>query len=145
MRLVPLLVLVADDDIDNNAFFKDALLEIPLFTKLSVVFDGEQLMSKLLQNLENLPDIIFLDISMPRKTGIECLAEMQEHLLLEKIHTVIFSTAFPYDELYEDKLKQVLLNMGAFEFIRKPSDFEQLKKIIHASLNSLQTKRLSLK
>lgn len=141
MKAVPILVLIADDDVDNNTFFKNALNEIPFVTELIEVLDGEQLMKHLYIHLHQLPDIIFLDLSMPRKTGIECLAEINEHPLLKEILVILLSTAFPSNQLYEDSLKKTLLGMGAKDFIRKPNDFEHLKKIIHNSLLLIPSKK----
>ena len=71
--------LDAEDDKDDRFFFEKALAEISFNTNLTTVLDGEQLMDYLLKNPEQLPDIIFLDLSMPRKNGFECLAELKEN------------------------------------------------------------------
>ena len=67
-------ILLADDDIDDRNFFKDALKALPLTTSLSTVNDGDELMNYLLANTEQLPHVLFLDINMPAKNGFE-LAE----------------------------------------------------------------------
>jgi CheY-like chemotaxis protein len=59
------------------AFFKDALGELPLLTKLSTVANGEQLM-EVLNQTELLPDLLFLDLNMPRKNGFDCLLEIKQ-------------------------------------------------------------------
>ena len=64
-------VLLADDDIDDQNFFKKALEVVPLNTNLTIVADGEELMTYLFENSERLPHVLFLDINMPRKNGFE--------------------------------------------------------------------------
>ena len=74
-----LYILLADDDEDDCAFFKEALDELLLSVSLVTVNDGVQLMDFLSDNpLKRLPDILFLDLNMPRKSGFECLAEIKE-------------------------------------------------------------------
>ena len=65
----PISILLADDDADDRFFFGKALKELPISTELTTVEDGEKLMSYLLKNSEKLPDVLFLDLNMPRKNG----------------------------------------------------------------------------
>lgn len=126
----PLNILLADDDRDDRAFFEKALLEISIATHLTTVNDGEQLMEYLTENKNKLPDIVFLDLSMPRKTGYECLAEITGDKNFTGLYTVMLTTSFTRGMELEDNLIKTLLNMGAQHYIRKPADFEALKKVI---------------
>ena len=130
-------ILLADDDKDDRFFFKKALKEISIPTNFNTVNDGEELMEYLDNNIEHLPDILFLDLSMPRKTGFECLIEIKENIKLKEIQVVVFSTSFSRDTTYEMGLSNELLKIGAQNYIRKPSDFAQLKNIIELSLTKL--------
>lgn len=127
-------ILLADDDIDDCFFFSKALKEIPIATKLLTVHDGEQLLDYLFAHVSNLPDLIFLDLSMPRKTGFECLTEIKQNEQLKYLPVIMFSTSFSRDIVYEQSMINLLTNIGANDFIRKPNDFEKLKKIIHKVL-----------
>ena len=129
--LAPFNILLADDDIDDRFFFSKALKEIPLLTNLTVVHDGEELMNYLEKNTENLPDILFLDLSMPRKTGFECLYEIKDNEKLKDMPVVMFSTSFPSDNTYEQGMIETLKKIGAQDYIRKPGDFTLLKELIH--------------
>lgn len=129
--LAPFNILLADDDIDDRFFFSKALKEIPLLTNLTVVHDGEELMNYLEKNTENLPDILFLDLSMPRKTGFECLYEIKDNENLKDMPVVMFSTSFPSDNTYEQGMIETLKKIGAQDYIRKPGDFTLLKELIH--------------
>jgi CheY-like chemotaxis protein len=133
-ELAPLNILLADDDKDDCFLFDKALKEIPISTCLTTVHDGEQLMNYLSENIEHLPDILFLDLSMPRKTGFECLSEIKENKKLNDLPVIMFSTSFTHGINYEQDMINMLLRTGAHLFIRKPSDFAQLKQVIHDAL-----------
>jgi DNA-binding NarL/FixJ family response regulator len=122
-------LLLADDDLDDCDFFKDALNEILPLTKLTIVNDGVQLMNFLLLSApEHYPDIIFLDLNMPRKSGMECISEMKDAHLLNHIPIIIYSTSldvYVVNRLYE---------MGAYYYIQKPGRFAAIKKVIEKSI-----------
>ena len=134
---IPLNILLADDDKDDRSFFEKALKEIPISTQIAMANDGEQLMEYLDKNSDNLPDIIFLDLSMPRKTGFECLAEIKENINLKDIPVIMFSTSYTRDVNYEQNMIHRLRGIGAEDYIRKPGDFEQLKQVIQQSLTKV--------
>jgi len=150
MNLTQLNVLLADDDIDDCSFFEKALREIPVATNLAIVHDGEQLLNYLFENSEHLPEVLFLDLNMPRKNGFECLHEIKENKELKDIFVVMFSTSFPQNIFYEETMINMLLKIGANDYIRKSGDFEQLKQIIHnilirlAEYNSTKKQRKNL-
>ena len=139
----PLNVLLADDDVDDRFLFTKAIKELPVTTQLTTVNDGEQLMDYLNANLKNLPDILFLDLSMPRKTGFECLSEIKEHDELKNLTVLVFTTSFSRGIDFEQSLINTLSTIGAEEYIRKPGNFEQLKKIIHEALIKVAKKKLN--
>ena len=134
MSLKHLNILLADDDMDDCLFFQAALDGLSLSTNLTTVHDGEQLMHYLtngvkVDNVEpELPDLLFLDINMPRKNGKECLAEIKLNNKLKQLPVIMFSTS------YEKEVVNLLYNDGAQYFIRKPSEFSQFKKIIQQTL-----------
>jgi len=143
-QYAPLHILLADDDIDDRLFFDKALKEIPIATELVTVYNGEQLMVYLGENSENLPDLLFLDLSMPRKTGFECLSEIKENNRFKDIPVVMFTTSFTRGIDLEDNLKNTLSRMGAMDYIRKPGDFEELKQVIQQTLINVSEKRIIL-
>lgn len=123
----PINILLADDDTDDCSFFKEALDEVPLQTNLVTVHDGVALMH-LLSTAKEYPDVVFLDLNMPRKSGYDCLKEIKQDKTLRQLTIIIYSTFYSRD--VADKLKQD----GANYFIRKPGEFSVLKKLIHHSL-----------
>ena len=124
-------ILLADDDADDRYFFEKALKELPVEVNLTVLHDGEQLMDYLFKNVNNLPHILFLDLSMPRKTGFECLTEIKENVKLKWLPVAVFTTSFSRSIEFELGLASTLSSIGAEDYIRKPGDFEELKRIIH--------------
>lgn len=74
MNTVP-YILLADDDLDDCRFFREALEELPFSTSEKIVTNGEDLMQLLTDKDEKLPDVLFLDLNMPRKNGFQCLGE----------------------------------------------------------------------
>jgi CheY-like chemotaxis protein len=121
-------LLLADDDPDDCGFFREALEELPFTSNLSTVNDGVELMRSLINELPNLPDMLFLDLNMPRKTGYECLAEIRQHKNLKLLPIIIISTSFEHDVV------TLLYKNGADFYIRKPGDFSVLKQLIHKAI-----------
>ena len=141
MSFTQLNILLADDDADDCLFFTEALTGSPLSTHLTTVPDGEHLMQLLRNEKYELPDVLFLDLNMPRKNGFECLSEIKLNSKLNKLSVVVFSTSF------EQEVVNQLYQNGAQYFIRKPSEFSQFKKIIQQTRarivqgNNLQPER----
>ena len=130
----PLNILLADDDADDCFFFEKALREISILTQVIVVNDGEQLMDFLSKNSAQLPDVLFLDLNMPRKSGFECLTEIMENTKLKELAVVMYSTSYTQDPNYEQSIINVLYKLGAKDYIRKPGEFAKLKELIQQSL-----------
>lgn len=137
----PLNILLAEDDKDYRFLFEQALKEIPIPTRLVMVENGEQLMKYLLENALHLPDLLFLDLSMPRKTGFECINEIKESELYKELSVVVLTVSLPNNVAYELNMEKMLNDLGAQDYIRKPHDFELLKKAIQNSLNKAVEKR----
>ena len=74
MELKKINILLADDDLDDCLFFQKALDSLAINSNLDIVNDGYELMKYLNEQTETLPNVLFLDINMPRKNGIECIA-----------------------------------------------------------------------
>ena len=136
-------IILADDDLDDRFFFEKALKEIPIPNRLTTVRDGEDLMNYLHANTDQLPDVLFLDLSMPRKTGFECLTEIKEDEKLKDLPVIMLSTSFPRDNKYEQNIINMLYTIGAMDYIRKPGDYQKLKEVIHTALIKLTGKNVA--
>ena len=121
-------VFLVDDDQDDYLFFKKALQFQVFKTTLQKITCGEDLMDEL--NDENLvlPDVIFLDINMPEKDGYACLVDIKDSARLKNIPTVMYSTS------YQKDVADMLFEIGADFFIKKPKDFNDVRKAIEKAL-----------
>lgn len=129
-------ILLAEDDEDDFVLFRQALDEFKELTRLDWVKDGEELLDALKMNVTALPDIIFLDINMPRKNGFECLTEIRQHEDLKQLPVIIFSTS------NDPALVSWMYNAGANLYLNKPTDFSGLKeKIQKAIATNWETQR----
>ncbi len=137
MTLKQLNILLADDDPDDTRFFKEAVGELELSTRLVTVSNGEHLMHLLTDETNALPDVLFLDLNMPRKNGFECLSEIKFNKKLKGLPVIALCTSF------EQEVVNQLYTNGANYFIRKPSEFLQYKKIILQALTLIQQESVS--
>jgi CheY-like chemotaxis protein len=118
-------ILLADDDSDDRFFFSIALEEMLFNSNLKLVTDGISLIDYLESTNENtIPDIIFLDLNMPRKSGMEVLKEIRSSRRYDTICIAIYSTTDTDDQV--DRA----LDAGANIFFRKPSEMEKIKEMI---------------
>lgn len=121
-------IFIADDDSDDLILFEDALREICKDSQLTKAKDGQHLMQILDATVPPPPDVIFLDLNMPRKNGFECLDEIKHNSKFKNIPIVIFSTS-DQPEAVDRVYKQ-----GAQHFLKKPSSYPLLKKAIQKVL-----------
>ena len=124
MNTTTLHILLADDDEDDRLIFKEAINEVKVKTKLTVVNDGVQLMEYLQDTDDELPHIVFLDLNMPRKGGIECLKEIRNDAKLKDLSIAIYSTSASEEDIEDTFVK------GANVYIKKPNDFNTLVKVL---------------
>ncbi|MCX6351069.1 MAG: response regulator [Bacteroidetes bacterium] len=112
----PLNILLADDDIDDCRFFKQALEALPNTSTFAEVHDGDELLNYLQKNEEQLPDVLFLDINMPRKNGFECLVEIKKN---EKTKVLPVECFLPVTRKikYTPSLKTGLMYMCASQVV----------------------------
>lgn len=128
-------VFLADDDEDDCLLFSEALREVAISTKLTTLRDGEELMKRLTKLPSQFPQILFLDLNMPRKNGFECLVEIKQDKNLRDLKVIVFSTSS------QNEVADKLYINGADYFMRKPSSFKELKRLIqHAMLIIQQSK-----
>ena len=136
MILKDLRLLLADDDQDDCFLFKEALADIHFALKISTVHDGDALM-KSLKKANELPDLLFLDLNMPKKNGIECLTEIKDSVELNRLPVIIYSTSLDHATV------KLLYAKGALYYIRKPATFNKLKQVIHLALSLVEKNAFS--
>lgn len=117
-------IILADDDEDDRLFFTDAFNELKISTKVQTCNDGVELMNYLKKEDSVLPNVLFLDLNMPMKNGIECLDEIKADKRFDDIIIAIYSTSSSEEHIEETFVK------GANIYIKKPNDFNELKKVL---------------
>lgn len=138
MSVKKLHILLADDDLSDCLLFKEALEELPISSCLTVVHNGEQLIEELSRKGKKLPDVLFLDLNMPRKNGFAALGEIKRNSTLEKLPVVIISTS---SEL--ESVKKVFRD-AAHYYICKPVDYSHLKSVIYEAIILITQKHAPL-
>ena len=119
-----LTVFLTDDDEDDRLFFEEAIEAGGVEVSLTTFKNGKELMNYLYKEDTLLPDLLFLDLNMPVKNGMECLEEIKNTDKLKDFIIAIYSTSSSEKDIEETFVK------GANIYINKPSNFKQLKKII---------------
>ncbi len=119
-----LKILLVDDDEDDRQLLHEAIQSNKLGLALHSITDGEHLMAYLSDRNGNTPDLIFLDLNMPRKNGMECLVEIRTDASLNETVIAMYSTSSNKNEIDSAFLA------GANIFITKPNNYEALKKIV---------------
>lgn len=125
-------ILVAEDDADDRFMLQTAFDECEYDGILSFVENGVEAMNYLFdakQHGKPFPNLILLDINMPKKDGYEVLRELKADDSFSVIPVVVFSTT------HNEREMEKCSSLGADQYIVKPDKFETLLQII-AELNS---------
>lgn len=125
----PLRILLADDDEDDRAFFSEAISELKMNNQLTLFEDGKDLMEYLLHPESDLPHILFLDLNMPYKNGLDCLKEIRADERFKEVSIAIYSTSSSEKDIEDTFIE------GANIYIKKPNDFSELKRVIKEVLH----------
>lgn len=128
MLLDKLKIALADDDADDRFLFEEAIKEIPIKTNLSLYVNGKELMEYLTSPNAVLPQLVFLDLNMPVKNGLQCLKEIRGNSALKELSVAIYSTSCS-----EKDIEETFIN-GANIYINKPNNFNKLKEVIERVL-----------
>ena len=124
----PVEILLAEDNPGDVALTRRALRETKVHNNLHVVCDGEEAMRFLHREGEHTnaprPDLVLLDINMPRKTGLEVLADVKSEEDLCTIPVCMLTTS----EDDQDILSAYARHANAF--VKKPVDLEQFIEVV---------------
>ncbi len=126
----PIEILMVEDNLGDARLAEEALKESKVNNNLYLVGDGVEAMQFLRQQAEYIdepqPDLILLDLNLPRKDGREVLAEIKEDPRLRLIPVVVMTTS----EAERDLLKTYDLHANAY--VVKPIDFERFIEVVRA-------------
>ncbi|MDR3553735.1 MAG: response regulator [Syntrophobacteraceae bacterium] len=125
------IVLMADDDDDDYILVKAAFEASPIKVDVKWVADGQEAMDYLLQTGKYIahktsprPDLILLDIMMPRKDGLETLKGIKGYPYLKEIPVVLFTSSAKQEVMHCG------FKLGADSFIIKPHSMDEMISIM---------------
>ncbi len=120
--------LFIDDDADDQDFFCETAKSINPDIECLFANTGIEAIAKFNEDFQLTPDCIFIDMNMPMMNGVECLAEIRQMERLSASQVYIYSTAS------SPKLAQEALDLGANEFLIKPSSVPELRQLLEKIL-----------
>jgi two-component system response regulator len=130
---MPIEVLLVEDNPGDAELTRIALEDSKISVNLNVVEDGVEAMAFLRKQDKYThvphPDIVLLDLNLPRKDGREVLAEIKTDSYLKRIPVVVLTTS----QAEEDIIKAY--NLAANCYITKPVDFDQFVRIVQSIEN----------
>jgi len=130
-------ILMADDDLDDQLIASLAFKRLNLAHSLDFVNDGQELLDHLNEQVrtkQRMPDLILLDLNMPRKDGRMALNEIKSNPQLLYLNVMIFSTSASETDINHS------LKNGAKRCIVKPATFEELMKIFRSISEEVENK-----
>jgi two-component system, chemotaxis family, response regulator Rcp1 len=126
----PVQILLVEDSPSDTELTVEALKEAKVRNHLSIVEDGEQAMQFLRRRGEfkdaPRPDLIMLDLNLPRKDGREVLAEIKSDNALKSIPVVVLTTSRAEQDIAR------AYQLSANCYITKPVDFEQFLQVVRS-------------
>ena len=123
-------IYLIDDDMDDIELFREALEEVNPSILLQFANDGYEAVKNLTERKDALPDLIFLDISMPTFSGLQCLASFKKDEQLKDLPVIMYTTSSQEREI------RTARELGASAFVTKPNDFKVLKRLLALVLDT---------
>ncbi len=126
----PIEVLLVEDDPGDVLMTQEAFKDYKIANRLSVVTNGEDAIAYLRKQGRYAdvatPDLVLLDLNLPRRDGREVLRDVKEDPELRRVPVVVLTTS----DAEEDVLASYDLHANAY--VRKPVDFEQFVAAVRA-------------
>lgn len=122
--------LLVDDDPDDTFLFGEVLHDVDPSIEFRTAANGQEALD-LLQSSTTRPDLIFLDLNMPRMGGVECLSILKADSALKDVPVIIYTTSSQSKDIEET------IQKGAVCFITKPSNMKELTEILSTITRSL--------
>lgn len=113
-------LFIIDDDVEDQEIFMEAVKEVDSAIQCFTSTNGEEALEELEKNESVLPDLIFLDLNMPKLNGKQILREIKNRSMLNAIPVIMYSTSFAPRDIEE------ISQLGAAFHLLKPSRFDDL-------------------
>lgn len=117
-------ILLVDDDPDDQDLFQEAVSELDSSIQCLRAYHGEEALELLQSAASPRPELIFMDLNMPRMNGRACLRKLKENADLKDIPVIIYSHSRREEERRE------LFELGAGHFISKPMYYNEMRQAI---------------
>jgi CheY-like chemotaxis protein len=111
-------IWLADDDVDDQEIFIEVIEQILPSVPVSIFSNGDALLAAFEAGKK--PDILFLDINMPCRDGLDCLKQIRLNTNNEKLPVIIFSSSVQPKHINDS------YTLGASLYYKKPSSFNEL-------------------
>lgn len=128
-----LTIMLVDDDIDDRNFFSAAVKGSKIQSGLFLFDCADKLIQYLSMNETNSSIILFLDLNMPKISGLDCLKLLKNKFDEKTIFTIIFSTSSSSNDV------DMAYNCGANCYLVKPVSFSKLKELIFKGITIAKT------
>lgn len=122
----PLRILLVEDQPADARLLKEALIDCSVPTRVDHAVDGEAAIDFIYEHAGQEPDIIILDLNMPRKDGHEFLDEMKEFLAKKDIPVIMLTVSDQPEDI--NRAMRSRLNF----FVRKPVQAQRINTILEA-------------
>jgi len=121
-------ILLVEDNEDDIVIIQEVFADIKLASIVNTVRDGEEALAYLWRKgkykVARMPDIVLLDINMPKKNGFEVLEEMKKDPRLQSLPVIMLTTSHREEDVVRSYEK------GACSYIHKLVDLDQFKQLI---------------
>lgn len=128
MTSQPVEILLVEDNEDDAVIIQEVFADMRLATLINVVRDGEEALAYLQRQgkykVVRMPDIVLLDINMPKKNGFEVLEEMKKDPRLQSLPVIMLTTSYREEDVVRSYAK------GACSYMHKLVDLDQFKQLI---------------
>lgn len=122
-----------DDDPDDREIFALALHDVNKLYKCITAENGVDALEKFKKDQAFIPDFIFLDLNMPRLSGISCLKKIRENPRLLQVPVIIYSTSS-----YEKDIENAK-QFGATHYLIKPASISRLTELLFIIFDQQET------
>ena len=124
----PVEILLVEDNEDDAVIIQEVFADMRLATLINVVRDGEEALAYLQRNgkykVVRMPDIVLLDINMPKKNGFEVLEEIKKDPRLQSLPVIMLTTSHREEDVVRSYAT------GACSYMHKLVDLDQFKRLI---------------
>lgn len=130
-------IALVDDDRDESDFFQIALDFLGIDYEFQFFGNAKDFISYV-DEAQILPDIVFVDMSMPEISGKDLIKQLRENSKFESMQAVIYTAHI------SEKDKEAMMSLGTFEFFIKPTEFAELTQMLKEMIDRRTEKNNSV-